>query len=98
MIDLNGNWALKDLTDGREYSATVPSCNYLDLMRAGAIEDPFVGTNEKKSLWVAEHDWRWTRYFDVDETTLSADRVVLVCRQLDTLATCLLYTLPVPRG
>ena len=89
MIDLNGNWALKDLTDGREYSATVPSCNYLDLMRAGAIEDPFVGTNEKKSLWVAEHDWRWTRYFDVDETTLSADRVVLVCRQLDTLATVL---------
>ena len=89
MIDLKGSWSLKDLTDGREYSAVVPSCNYLDLLRSGAIEDPFYGTNESKSLWVAEHDWRWTRYFDVDEDTLAADRAVLVCKQLDTLATVL---------
>lgn len=89
MIDLNGNWALKDLTDDREYAAVVPSCNYLDLIRCGALADPFAGTNEKDSLWVAEHDWRWTRYFEVDGQTLAADRVVLVFKQLDTLATVL---------
>ena len=90
MIDLNGRWTLKDVSDNMEYAADVPSCNYLDLMANGAIEDPFKGTNEKDLLWVAERDWSWFRHFDVTEEDLKADRAVLVCKQLDTLATVLI--------
>ena len=57
MVDLCGNWTMKDLTDGKEYPSVVPSCNYLELQRCGRIPDPFAGTNEKELLWVAEHDW-----------------------------------------
>lgn len=89
MIDLNGRWTLKDVADGMEYAAAVPSCNYLDLMANGAIEDPFKGTNEKDCLWVAERDWSWFRHFEVSAEDLRADRLVLVCEQLDTLATVL---------
>lgn len=89
MIDLNGKWTLKDVAEGMEYAATVPSCNYLDLMANGAIEDPFKGTNEKDCLWVAQRDWSWFRHFDVSAEDLRADRLVLVCEQLDTLATVL---------
>ena len=90
MLDLNGRWTLKDVSDNMEYAADVPSCNYLDLMANGAIEDPFEGTNEKDCLWVAERDWSWFRHFDVTEEDLKADRAVLVCEQLDTLATVLI--------
>ena len=90
MIDLKGKWTLKDVSDNKEYAATVPSCNYLDLMANGAIDDPFKGTNEKDSLWVAERDWSWFRHFDVSAEDLSADRAVLVCERLDTLATVLI--------
>lgn len=89
MIDLNGRWTLKNVADNMEYAAQVPSCNYLDLMANGAIEDPFKGTNEKDCLWVAENDWSWFRHFEVTAEELSADRLVLVCEQLDTLATVL---------
>ena len=89
MTDLNGRWILKDVSDNMEYAADVPSCNYLDLMANGAIADPFKGTNEKDLLWVAERDWSWFRHFDVSEEDLKADRAVLVCERLDTLATVL---------
>ena len=89
MIDLNGRWTLKNVADNMEYAAQVPSCNYLDLMANGAIEDPFKGTNEKDCLWVAENDWSWFRHFEVTAEELSADMLVLVCEQLDTLATVL---------
>ena len=89
MLSLNGRWILKDIGDNMEYAADVPSCNYLDLMANGVIEDPFKGTNEKDLLWVAERDWSWFRHFDVAEEDLKADRAVLVCKQLDTLATVL---------
>ena len=90
MVDLCGNWTMKDLTDGKEYPSVVPSCNYLELQRCGRIPDPFAGTNEKELLWVAEHDWSWSRAFEADEALLAAERAVLVCRQLDTLATVLI--------
>ena len=52
MINLNGKWTLKELGSGKEYDATVPSCNFLDLTSNGVIKDPFVGTEEKNCQWV----------------------------------------------
>ena len=46
-ISLNGNWKLRESGSQTLYDAVVPGCNYLDLMANGAIEDPFLGMNEK---------------------------------------------------
>ena len=85
-LNLNGSWKLCEYPDGVSCDASVPSCNYTDLMKAGIIDDPFKGLNEKECLWVAQKDWLYSRTFDVDGELAKQDRVVLVCRQLDTLA------------
>lgn len=90
MINLNGKWTLKELGSGKEYDATVPSCNFLDLTSNGVIKDPFVGTEEKNCQWVGKRDWSYYRSFDVDEELLASDKVYLVCKRLDTIATILI--------
>jgi len=74
---------------GEPMPATVPGCNYHDLLRAGIIEDPFYGENEMKSAWVGESDFDYARTFTLAPEDLSADRVELSCAMLDTL--CRVY-------
>ena len=38
---LNGAWLFKQNTDNKWMNATVPGCNFLDLMANGVIDDPF---------------------------------------------------------
>ena len=85
-ISLNGAWQFREAQKKGEWlPAEVPGCNFLDLLRAGKIEDPFVGVNEKKVNWVAQVDWEYARAFDVPEALLSCDRVELSCACLDTI-------------
>jgi len=89
-ISLNGAsgaWTLEFSQDGAEKSvpAAVPGCNYHDLMRGGVIDDPFVGENERKSLWVGETNFTYSRKFSLTAEDLQADRILLSCRELDTL-------------
>ena len=58
-ISLNGLWEFKKVSDSKWMTATVPGCNYLDLMDAKIIKDPFYGENEKDVYWVAERDWKY---------------------------------------
>jgi len=44
---LCGKWNLRDVFSEYSLEATVPGCNYLDLMNAKIITDPFYGENEK---------------------------------------------------
>ena len=56
-ISLNGKWDLIS-SDGKEScEGMVPSCNFLDLFRAGIIEDPILGDNEEKLQWVSDKIW-----------------------------------------
>lgn len=85
-IELNGKWEFNISSDDKWYPATVPGCNYLDLMDNGLIDDPFYGTNEKDVYWVSEKDCSYKRNFEISEQIYAADKLVLVCKMLDTLA------------
>jgi beta-mannosidase len=83
---LDGAWELREWQSDQVYKAQVPGCVHLDLMKAGAIEDPFVGDNEYRSAWVHETDWEYLRSFEADPELFAADRIYLECDGLDTLA------------
>ncbi len=84
-ISLNGEWKFREAQKGVWLSAEVPGCNYLDLLHAEKIPDPFVGLNEKEVYWVAETDWEYERTFTVPAELLDCDRVELQCATLDTI-------------
>lgn len=84
---LTGNWLLKDVKGEYSLPATVPGTNYLDLMNAGIIEDPFYGENEKDVYWVAQRDWTYEKVFEVSSDELKEEKITLICKQLDTIAT-----------
>ena len=88
-FSLCGKWQFAFCGDKKTYDATVPGCNYLDLMANGVIEDPFYGTNEKDCYFVAEKDCVYSRTFFADEQLLSCDEVNLVAKTLDT--SCEIY-------
>jgi len=71
---------------GRAVEARVPGCVHTDLMRAGAIADPYVGLNEREQFWVGETDWEYRCTFDLAAGVLGHERVELVCDGLDTVA------------
>ena len=84
---LCGKWQLADTKGEYSLEATVPGCNYLDLMDAKIIEDPFYGENEKDVYWVAQRDWTYKKTFTVTAEELKEDKITLICKRLDTLAT-----------
>ena len=66
-IDLNGEWRLTGM--GKEpvgpLSATVPGNIELELVKAGLVGDPFVGSNESQLRPYEFYDWRFEREFEV---------------------------------
>lgn len=82
---LNGEWKFRETETSEWYKATVPGCNYLDLINNNLIVDPFYGTNEKDVYWVSEKDWEYTKEFDLDKDILSSEKINLVCKCLDTI-------------
>lgn len=86
-ISLNGSWQLKQQEKGIEVSAQVPGCVHTDLIAAEKIDDPFYRNNEEKLMWIGESDWEYQRKFELTADFLEADKVLLNCKGLDTLAT-----------
>ena len=84
-INLNGSWKFRDASESKWLDATVPGCNYLDLMNAGVLADPFVGMNEKDSYYVAQKDWEYTKAVEISSEDLDHQEVYLKCDMLDTL-------------
>jgi beta-mannosidase len=73
--------------DAERLPAAVPGCVHTDLLAAGEIPDPFYGDNELQVQWVGETDWLYRRDFEVPETFLTHEQVLLRCEGLDTLTT-----------
>jgi beta-mannosidase len=86
-IDLGGTWQMTNCSNNETISATVPGCNYLDLLAAGKIQDPFWGQNEVEASQVAKEDYLYSRTFEVGFDLLRQPHVELVVSGLDTLAT-----------
>lgn len=82
---LCGAWEFRAAGWQEWLPATVPGCNYLDLLRLGRIKDPCVGTNEDKVSWVALEDWEYRRSFSLSADELRCRRALLVCKMLDTV-------------
>ncbi|MFE2428873.1 glycoside hydrolase family 2 protein [Streptomyces sp. NPDC059373] len=50
-------WSLRH--DGTPLPARVPGCVHTDLLAAGLIPDPFLGTNETDVAWIGRRDWMY---------------------------------------
>jgi beta-mannosidase len=103
-LDLDGTWQVR-WTDGqrgrtayaeraetdpvRYIEARVPGEIHLDVMRAGWIDDPRVGTNCLAARWVEECLWSYRRFFDAPVEALGA-RAWLCFDGLDLAATIVL--------
>jgi beta-mannosidase len=99
---LTHNWQWKQRTAHRakveeEFGGTgwcettLPTEVFKDLLHAGRIKDPFVGTNEDEVQWVGESDWLYKTQFDLYQPLQDEqETVVLVFYGLDTYATVFL--------
>lgn len=85
-ISLNGKWQFRQVGKQDYLDATVPGCNYLDLMDNKIIEDPFYKDNEQKCYWVCEEDWEYLKNFELTNDVLSSDKIILHFQELDTIA------------
>jgi beta-mannosidase len=92
---LSGQWELQytdvraasQSTDSRGVcNGTLPGSNYLDLMAAGVIGDPFYGKNEYEATEISKKDYIYRRTFDLPAGVLSKKHIELVISGLDTLA------------
>lgn len=86
-IDLGGKWQLCEAGDNKIIAGALPGCNYLDLINAGVIEDPFWGRNEEEATRLGEKDYLYSRRFMADPSFLKHDLIELVVSGLDTLGT-----------
>ena len=94
-LSLCGAWTLSEAAGRREIPARVPGTVLGDLLAAGLIEDPFWRENEYQTLRLFDHDYEYTRVFDVPAAFLLHRKVDLVFEGLDTLADVTLNGQPV---
>lgn len=85
--DLGGTtWTVGEADGPERWPAEVPGTIHTDLMRAGAIPDPYFGTNQDSVQWVGERNWTYERRFDASPELLQQPEVELVFEGLDTFA------------
>ncbi|MCX7002113.1 MAG: hypothetical protein NTV22_02425 [bacterium] len=94
-LSLNGAWQVRQPGKPNTYAARVPGCVHEDLLRAGAITDPYYRDHEVQQQWIGEADWEYSRTFDVPAPLLACARVLLECAGLDTFATITINGQPV---
>ena len=85
-FDLCGKWKFKEVGKEEYLDATVPGCNYLDLINNKIIDDPFYKDNEQKYYWVCEKDWEYVKEFSLEDEILKSDKLFLHFQELDTIA------------
>lgn len=86
LISLCGEWKLSRNDSNEIISASVPGCNFTDLLAAGKIPDPFLSCYEKSVQWVGEKIWTYERTFMADNDSANSQKQELVFEMLDTLA------------
>ncbi|MFI7010835.1 glycoside hydrolase family 2 protein [Streptomyces sp. NPDC050145] len=86
IVPLDSGWSLDH--DGRPLPAQVPGCVHTDLLAAGLIPDPFIGSAELEVDWVGRRAWTYARDVTAEETAADErhERTDLVFDGLDTAA------------
>ncbi len=75
-----------DYRDSNWQEAAVPGVVHLDLMRNDLLPDPFLGMNEKEAVWIEDNDWWYRREFDISDSFLQHNQLVLRFEGIDTFA------------
>ena len=86
-LTLTGSWTLRVSGWDHAVPAAVPGSVYADLLAAREMADPYDRDNEDAALKLMECDFSYARTFEVPESLLACDAVLLRCEGLDTLAT-----------
>ena len=86
LVSLNDGWSFRNSEASTWTPAEVPGTVHTDLMRAGLIPDPFVGSNVDSVQWIEDHDWYYRRELMVDADMLACEHIELVFKGLDTFA------------
>lgn len=83
---ITDKWEFKQLGKEKWYKASVPGCNFTDLLNNGLIEDPFYRDNEKKLQWIEQESWQYRTSFILSREELRFLQMELVFEGLDTYA------------
>lgn len=83
---ISENWQMRRVGDTEFQTAVVPGTVYTDLLRNGAMEDPFYKDNEDKALKLMEEDYEYVTCFDCEEQVWNSRRAVLHFDGVDTIA------------
>ncbi len=84
--ELHVNWQFTESGKNEWLPATVPGTVHTDLMVAGKIPDPYIGTNEAKVQWVETKTWEYKTTFDCSKELWKQKNKALVFEGLDTYA------------
>jgi len=85
--ELRENWSFRQKGTDDWLPASVPGCNFTDLLRHGLIEDPFFRDEEARLQWIEKKDWEYRTSFHCSEEDLTFSGQVLQFQGLDTFAT-----------
>jgi beta-mannosidase len=84
-LDLAGDWQLSSVDNSHALTIALPGDVHSALLKAGVIDDPYVGRNENDVQWVAHKDWVIERTVTVAAGDL-AGYWYLDLESLDTVA------------
>lgn len=85
IIDLCGPCRMRRAKEENAVMANIPGSVATALMDGGKMADPYYRDNEEKILPLFEHDYIFTKDFEVRKEDLAHDRVYLSCEGLDTI-------------
>ncbi len=83
----NSDWVMETTSDHKRYKTDIPTTMYQVLYEQGVIDDPFVGEQDKKYLYLSDQDIIFTREMDVAAGLLQEEYCELVFEGIDTLST-----------
>lgn len=86
-LNLFGDWQLTCQESGKVWQAQLPGDVQSTLLKAGDLQDPYVGTQENAAQWVHEKHWIYSRNFEVNAAMLEHDHIYLNAEMVDLLAT-----------
>lgn len=85
-LPLNSFWSFREFGTTDWLPATVPGTVHSDLMAAGKLADPYVGTNERDIQWVDKKAWEYRTEFDLPAEIKTFNHKGLRFHGLDTFA------------
>ena len=83
-------WEFRQVGTDKWYPAKIPGTIHTDLLAAGLIPDPFIGTNEQKVQWIEDKDWEYRTIINASKKTLESTQINLTFKGLDTYADIIL--------